>query len=185
MSSSQIVDYVIFLNDDTTRSAATRASSSDNRAINHTDYGPLANRPIAISIETKTEGGTKEGGNVQLSLWVTAQILRIQDLIQLTVPQSAQTLLSSIVFPLILVQNELWELYFARVDPDPDPASWNPNARPSGRITIFKEVNLGKTDDVLQMYRLVKNLRALKKWASTSYSTWWSCVLGGDPVEPP
>jgi hypothetical protein len=49
-------------------------------SINHVGYEGLCARPIAISIETKTEGRTVEEAKVQLGVWVAAQVARIEAL---------------------------------------------------------------------------------------------------------
>jgi hypothetical protein len=51
-------------------------------SINHVSYGGLRARPIAISIETKTESRTVEEAKVQLAVWVAAQVARIEALVR-------------------------------------------------------------------------------------------------------
>lgn len=50
-------------------------------SINHVGYEGLRARPIAISIETKTESRTVEEAKVQLGVWVAAQVARIEALV--------------------------------------------------------------------------------------------------------
>jgi hypothetical protein len=49
-------------------------------SINHVGYEGLRARPIAVSIETKTESRTVEEAKVQLGVWVAAQVARIEAL---------------------------------------------------------------------------------------------------------
>jgi hypothetical protein len=51
-------------------------------SINHVGYEGLRTRPIAISIETKTESRTVEEAKVQLGVWVAAQVARIEALVE-------------------------------------------------------------------------------------------------------
>jgi len=53
-----------------------------SESINHVSYEGLRTRPIAVSIETKTESRTVEEAKVQLGVWVAAQVARIEALIQ-------------------------------------------------------------------------------------------------------
>ncbi|KAK5732275.1 hypothetical protein LTS12_027154, partial [Elasticomyces elasticus] len=48
--------------------------------FNHTLYGPIANRPIAISMETKREGEGQTTGRAQLEIWVAAHFNRLQEI---------------------------------------------------------------------------------------------------------
>jgi hypothetical protein len=50
-------------------------------SINHVGYEGLRARPIAVSIETKTESRTVEEAKVQLGVWVAAQVARIEALV--------------------------------------------------------------------------------------------------------
>jgi len=64
--------------------------------------------PIAISIETKPEGGDTPKAMTQLSLWVLAQFNRLRHLMQSAGQDSKMPIL-----PLIIAQGSLWRLYLA------------------------------------------------------------------------
>lgn len=85
-------------------------------SINHTTYPSLRHRPIAVSIETKTISRTKEEAQVQLALWVAAQVYRIRHLCERAGcdTDSALALVEEMAFPLLYVQSATWNVLFAR-----------------------------------------------------------------------
>jgi len=176
-------------------------------SINHVGYEGLRTRPIAISIETKTESRTVEEAKVQLGVWVAAQVARIESLAaQLAAakkaaeagtgpdqPQAQQStaspsairmpdpsdVLSQTVFPLIDIQSDTWSLFFARVTPSNAAQPSHPGIRkPASNIQVFHSVPLGTTSSTVQTYRLVKSLRVLRNWVDTDFRGWWDGFLG-------
>ena len=110
------------------------------QSINQTPHFSLRQRPLAVSIETKTIGRTEEEARVQLAVWVAAQVKRLRHLVgslaeQTTAASSSKTaaslepspqenvaplqgsrgdILAQMVFPLIYVNSEKWVVFFAR-----------------------------------------------------------------------
>lgn len=74
--------------------------------FNHTLHGPIANRPVAISMETKREGEGQTTGRAQLDIWVAAHSNRLQEI--------ASDEAKELPFlPLLLTQGPVWVLLFA------------------------------------------------------------------------
>ncbi|PSN58778.1 hypothetical protein BS50DRAFT_509817 [Corynespora cassiicola Philippines] len=121
------------------------------RTINPSDYSPLCYNPVAISIETKSPDGSKENGEVQLSVWAMAYFNRLRTLTQDPV---------SITLPLILVSDEHWKLMFAR---DLENA-----------IEIIDAVDFGDTRDIIGCYKILAALRLLCGWAEEIFLGWFS-----------
>ncbi|KAK1041368.1 hypothetical protein LTR12_016196 [Friedmanniomyces endolithicus] len=61
-------------------SAAWPWESDHGRDFDHTLHEPTANRPIAMSMETKREGEGQITGPAQLEIWVTAHYNRLQEM---------------------------------------------------------------------------------------------------------
>ncbi|CAE7021382.1 hypothetical protein HRS9139_01082 [Pyrenophora teres f. teres] len=83
LTTGKIVDYAMFLElSHSARDAILPLVRMSSKSINHVSYEGLRTRPIAVSIETKTESRTVEEAKVQLGVWLAAQVARIEELIQ-------------------------------------------------------------------------------------------------------
>ncbi|KAF2876860.1 hypothetical protein BDV95DRAFT_624998 [Massariosphaeria phaeospora] len=83
LTTGKIVDYAMFPElSGPARDAVLSLISTSSESINHVSYEGLHTRPIAVSIETKTESRTVEEAKVQLGVWVAAQVARIEALIR-------------------------------------------------------------------------------------------------------
>ncbi|KAF2462914.1 uncharacterized protein BDR25DRAFT_320402 [Lindgomyces ingoldianus] len=82
LTTGKIVDYAIHL-EPSSRSHDIISSliGMSTDSINHVGYEGLRSRPIAVSIETKTESRTVEEAKVQLGVWMAAQVSRIETLV--------------------------------------------------------------------------------------------------------
>ncbi|TRX88849.1 hypothetical protein FHL15_010308 [Xylaria flabelliformis] len=69
-------------------------------SINHTDYSPLLNRPIAISVETKRTNDDFEKARVQLMVWLAAQWVKLESMTDR--PPN--------ILPAIIIQGHDWYL---------------------------------------------------------------------------
>ena len=81
-----MVDFCFYVMPETDESAinATRRLRSvlPCNVINHTDFPPLRDRPIAVSIETKRRGGAQLAtAELQLGIWHSAQWKMLEDLV--------------------------------------------------------------------------------------------------------
>ncbi|KAF2245115.1 hypothetical protein BU26DRAFT_77053 [Trematosphaeria pertusa] len=82
LTTGKIVDYAIHLEPSgPARDIISSLIGMSTDSINHVGYEGLRARPIAISIETKTESRTVEEAKVQLGVWVAAQVARIEALV--------------------------------------------------------------------------------------------------------
>ncbi|KAF2740440.1 hypothetical protein EJ04DRAFT_455555 [Polyplosphaeria fusca] len=81
LTTGKIVDYAIHLEPSgPARDIISSLIGMSTNSINHMSYEGLRARPIAVSIETKTESRTVEEAKVQLGVWVAAQAARIDTL---------------------------------------------------------------------------------------------------------
>lgn len=87
------------------------ADEAHTGSINHINTESLCYSPIAISIETKTEGRTIEEAKVQLAIYVASLVFRLRALFG----SSSDEVICRMVFPMIVVQTSEWHLMFARL----------------------------------------------------------------------
>lgn len=121
-----------------------------HRTINPSEYAPLCHNPIAISIEIRSPNSSREHGEAQLSIWVTAHFNRLRMLTRKPV---------DITLPFIRIFNEHWQLSFAR---DLD-----------GEIQIIDAVDFGSTADIIGCYTILKVLRLIVDWAKETFLMWF------------
>lgn len=83
LTTGKIIDFAMFLEPARlAQNTITSLTTSMSASINHVSYEGLRTRPIAVSIETKTESRTVEEAKVQLGVWLAGQVARIEELIQ-------------------------------------------------------------------------------------------------------
>ncbi|TKX19105.1 hypothetical protein C1H76_8723 [Elsinoe australis] len=129
--------------------------------LNHTDHAPTSQRPIAISIETKRQGVDREKGELQLEIWASAHLNRLQAL----VPPDLATELP--VLPLVLVQGATWSVMFAQR-----------HLTSTGQSTIvWKDIPLGDTLQPSGVFKVVSALLHLLDWARNVYTPWYIAAL--------
>ena len=80
-------------------------------SYNQTTDSIIADRPLAVSIETKPQGTGLSGGLVQLSTWTSAQYRRL-NLLAKACGVDADSVAMPIL-PLLLVEGATWTLYAA------------------------------------------------------------------------
>jgi hypothetical protein len=113
---SKMVDFAVYLDPDdlmhdTLRELAARDTFT-TASWNHTCYPPLQKRPLAISIETKLTGRDWDSAKIQMSIWVTAQLNKLEQL----VGQDGGGLPKLPFLPLIVIQGHEWYFLAATRD---------------------------------------------------------------------
>lgn len=82
---SKMGDFAVYLDsDDTTHDALQQLAARDpftTASSNHTCYPPFQKRPLAMSIETKLTGRDWDAARIQMSIWVTAQLSKLEQLV--------------------------------------------------------------------------------------------------------
>lgn len=82
LTTGKMVDYAIYLEPyGPARDIVLSLTGMSTDSINHVGYEGLYARPVAVSIETKTESRSVEEAKVQLGVWVAAQVARIEALL--------------------------------------------------------------------------------------------------------
>ncbi|KAJ4168312.1 hypothetical protein NW754_013646 [Fusarium falciforme] len=159
-SQPKMVDFCIYM-DPTVNEAASDAVQILRRmlpagVINHTDFQPLRDRPIAISIETKSRGRTQpETAELQLGTWHAAQWRFLEDLVSRT----GGSLDGLPFLPAVIVQGHSW--------------SFAATTREGHRTDLWTEYCFGSTSDVAGVYKAIWGLQRLALWAREVYWPWF------------
>jgi hypothetical protein len=103
-----MVDFAVYLDsDDITHDALRQLAARDpftTASWNHTCYPPLQKRPLAMSIETKLTGRDWDMAKIQMSIWITAQLNKLEQL----VAQDGGGLPGLPFLPVIVTQGHEW-----------------------------------------------------------------------------
>lgn len=156
----KMVDFCIYVVPEM-EVAASDAVKRTRRAlpcevINHTDYLPFRNRPIAVTIETKRRGaGQLADAELQLGTWHAAQ----WKLLEALVAQAGGTFAGLPFLPAILVQGHDW--------------SFAATTREGQNTVLWLEKGFGSTSSSLGVYKTVWGLQRLARWASEVYWPWF------------
>ena len=110
-------------------------------------------KPIAVSIEAERGLIGEDDAQVQLSIWVSAQFTLLK---RLTTNETANLP----VLPLVFLQGHVWRLMIAATDEE-------------GRITIWKYITLGSTNNVPGIYGIIAAIRRLARWVDEEYRPWF------------
>lgn len=158
------------------------SADSCGLGINHTDDLAFLRAPIAVTIGTKVGGGSLNEGRVQLGKWIAAWHARMA--ILGVGGGDDGPLLPTL--PLILTHDHQWSLYFA-VDRGHKIVSWcHPLSICLGdgddadeaiingpfEQEILGAMQIGATDTVHGIYRLLASLRLLAEWIETEFRKW-------------
>jgi hypothetical protein len=121
---SKMVDWAIVLrpvgNLRDALSRARRQPDGGQLSFNHSRYGPLVDKPIVVSVETKPEGENLQHAYVQLAVWASAHLTRLRQLLADTVASTAgDTAAAPIILPhipVLIAQGSQWSFLFASRD---------------------------------------------------------------------
>lgn len=112
-SRSKMVDFAIVLHPDDGLTSALpltgRYIDGGVQSFNHTRYGPLTNKPIVVSIETKPEGESLREAEVRLAVWVAAHFTRLRGLLDESMVETTDLPW----LPLLIAQGPQWYFLFA------------------------------------------------------------------------
>lgn len=164
---TNMVDYAIFLDLDDlplyerlwdALEIHARNNPGVVKTVNATAYEPLRMRPIAINIETKRPYGDRLQAEAQAFSWTSFQMTRFN---QFTTTAHGCNLLPQ---PVIVVVGTSWDLYFVSMDG-------------SDKFKMYGPQPIGGTKNIIEVYRLLRSLRALADWSTSTFLSWWDSVL--------
>lgn len=165
---TKLIDYCMHVEPSSPVQPALRsvlnALPPDQATVNQTMYGPVAERPIFVSIETKVSQSSEEEGKAQLGIWTDAGDRRVRSLRDFTMPPDLQGLDDSnwtrIPEPLLLVSGHHWDLYLAIDVGDKIEA-------------LRYRQHLGTTKSIGDIYMLLATVRRLAVWGVEVFCPWW------------
>lgn len=163
-SESRLVDYSINFDPSSEERAVIEAflkkEPYGHATITQTMYAAVRERPCIASIETKTVSEFDKAKN-QLAVWGAAHLARIRKF-----ASCAEEDEPLCVHPLIHVQHHSWKIYFAVAKPEENSVD-----------IVNANVTIGATDSLLDLWKLIRSLRCLARWAQLVYrECFFSCV---------
>ncbi|KAJ8131075.1 hypothetical protein O1611_g2557 [Lasiodiplodia mahajangana] len=168
----KMIDYALVLhppgnNDGQDKGLSERISrfvdQLSPRTFNQSTYGPLNLSPAGIFIKTKADLESRPEGHVQLGIWLASWFLRIELFPQppSTSPELQQRQEGSAVppvLPVLIVVADTWELWFA--------------LRKETDFEVCGPLEIGRTRNTEECYRLLAALRVLVDWMSSDFREW-------------
>jgi hypothetical protein len=183
-SESKRVDFCIYLQAQTRQdkdAIAEAAGLASHSGINHTDYTPLLDYPISVSVETKHTGEDWKEALHQMSIWLAAHWNRLDSLVpslgdrkgdgvtdgsDSAVPAAGD---DGRIFPAflpgIIIQGHDW--FFVA-------ASRGPMRQNGDReIIVWSKMNIGTTDNLRGIVQIIATVQKLAQWSALSYWPWF------------
>lgn len=139
-------------------SCVRRHPDGGQLSFNHSRYGPLVDKPIVVSIETKPEGENLQQAYVQLAVWASAHMNRLRQLLTDTNAAATATLLPHL--PLLVAQGSQWSFLIASRDAD-------------GTTHIYAKIEFGDASTRHGVFKVISVLQLLINWAEAEYRPWF------------
>ncbi|KAG9758981.1 hypothetical protein KCU98_g9376, partial [Aureobasidium melanogenum] len=156
-----MVDFAIVLHPDDGLTSALpltgRYIDGGVQSFNHTRYGPLTNKPIVVSIETKPEGESLREAEVRLAVWVAAHFTRLRGLLDESMVETTDLPW----LPLLIAQGPQWYFLFA-------------SRSAAGTTDIWTKIEFGNASTRLGVFKIVSVLPLLFEWSETQYRPWFA-----------
>ncbi|KAH7019846.1 hypothetical protein EDB80DRAFT_771658 [Ilyonectria destructans] len=141
------------------------AQQSAHLSVNHTDYTPLINSPISLSIETKRTGEDWQAALQQMSTWMAGHWKRLRELAQESGAEGLEFL------PGIIIQGHDWMFIAATQGRVLDG-----NDR---ETIIWSKIPIGSTDGIQGICQIITVLQRLATWSAQTHWPWFQrTVLG-------
>ncbi len=153
-----MVDYsMVLLPDDKLDQAilqVLRDLPEEDQNINQTRFAAVRYRPITVNIEVKLPGEGKNDAMVQLAVWGSAQLAKLNFL---------SGTLAPIGIPLVSVEGHDWRLYNTYQQEDSKVV----------RQRVWGNDLFGDTSSTLGIYKVIAAIQILAKWSHTEYRAWF------------
>lgn len=135
--------------------------------INHTDFAPLASRPVAVSIESKRRDAKQQASEarLQVSVWQAAQWNMLATLLGSDSSRRQGHGQLPSFLPAVIIDGHDWALIAT--------------TKEDRRTVLWAEAPFGSTRDVLGVYKIVYGLQVLATWSRLTFWPWYKQeVLG-------
>ncbi|OAA41833.1 hypothetical protein ISF_09761 [Cordyceps fumosorosea ARSEF 2679] len=178
---SKKVDFCVYIEPKQDTSATFEAGATYARMampqeiVNFTEFAPLYDRFIALSIETKKPSENFEAAQLQLGVWGMAHwefLRRLAELHAKVTGNKAGTPVTTGTagkipefLPGIIAQGHNWSLVITTMEGD--------------RTVLWHKVAIGSTEQPRGIYQLVRSLQYLEKWAKEVHWPWLKATVEG------
>ncbi|KAH6975817.1 hypothetical protein EDB80DRAFT_594352 [Ilyonectria destructans] len=143
------------------------AQQSAHLSVNHTDYTPLINSPISLSIETKRTGEDWQTALEQISTWMAGHWRRLDELA--TSGPRKHAIENLQFLPGIIVQGHDW--FFIAATRGRTLEGTNQR-----ETIIWSKVLIGSTDGIQGICQIIMFLQRLAAWSAEVYWPWFKAT---------
>lgn len=160
-----MADFCIYLElcyteDKTTKEDIDRLYERPDRTeINHTDFGPLTDFPLALSINTR-------GSRLDLVRWESARWACLQNLLTVCTARKSESRDKPNLpefLPAIVVHEGKWNLVVTTYK--------------DKKTTLWHQIEMGSTVSVQGIYQIIACLHLLRQWAEGVFWPWFSDLV--------
>lgn len=131
------------------------------RVFNFTDFVPLDQRPIALSIETKKPSEGFDGAKLQLGVWQMAHwsfLRHLQYLAETSSKEDPTISALPLFIPGIIIQGHNWHLIITTLEEQ--------------KTFFWQKVLIGSTSSTKGIYQIIYVLHVLRRWVEDTYWPW-------------
>ncbi|KAJ0163685.1 hypothetical protein CTA2_2580 [Colletotrichum tanaceti] len=173
---SKMVDYCLYVDSEVATRSDPRVedaisrlrADSPSEAVNHTDYAGVRRHPLALSIESKTPGGSVEAATLQVGTWHAAQWKFLESILN---DGDGGDLACLEFLPGLIVQGSDW--WFVA------------STRGNGETTLWTKQYIASTSSPLGTYQVLRAIQYLAWWCQEKYWPWFTAnVLSLDDSPP-
>lgn len=133
-------------------------------SINHTNYEPLLESPIGVSVETKKDGSGDKSSTFQAVTWQRAQWKQLLGIVQ---PRHFRAR-GNVFLPIFFVHGSHW--------------SFAATALEDGEVVLYRGAklgSLGSTDTPYSTYKVIYGIQLVLQYVQNHYWPWYKeAVLG-------
>ncbi|KAM3438946.1 hypothetical protein MY4824_003016 [Beauveria thailandica] len=173
------VDFCVYIEPESDSSSTFEAGAAYARMampqeiVNFTDFAPLYDRFIALSIETQKPSEDFEAAQLQLGVWDMAHwaFLRRLSGLRASVTGTTGATTSAVeqqmpeFLPGIIVQGHNWFLVITTMEGD--------------KTVLWHSVAIGSTAKPRGIYQIVRTLQYLERWAKDVHWPWLKAMVEG------
>ncbi|KAI1163444.1 hypothetical protein F5B18DRAFT_661781 [Nemania serpens] len=130
---------------------------------NHTDFYPLRDKPIILTVESKKPGEGLLEAQTQVGVWQAAQ-WRLLEMQHRGTQHSGESGTAGLPFlPALFIQGAQW--------------SFAATTRHGNETLLWTQQNIGATDTVLGIFQIIHTLRHLAQWSTMIYWKWYKIAI--------
>ncbi|RSL51257.1 hypothetical protein CEP53_008500 [Fusarium sp. AF-6] len=178
---TKLVDFCIFDNTDADSQARRDfRERTPGRSVNHTDYRPLHNRPIVLSIETWRPEKTLDMKNLSMGVWHATQWSFLRTAVARNFTEADRETASKLAYkplrelgfiPGVVAHSHRWLFVFSTLESL--TAIVDGRERTVYRTVLWAGQEFGSTRSMRKAYQIVAGLRRLAGWANDVYMHWF------------